>query len=559
MIKNLKLHFGKDTKSEGLSIDVGAINIFVGPNNSGKSLLLKEVEQLCKNPEPDRKIISDIEIFPFEENSILSMLESKKVAKPEGYTHQDDHIFVQNIDLVNRNDQVRVDQVSIREIIDYAEGKNSNYAYFSQYFLSLYTIRLDGKTRFSLTEPRPSGDLTKPASNHLMAIFKDDSVREKIREITFEALGKYFVIDPTGMTEFKIKLSDVKPSDNGEEQGLDQRSRDFHSQATNIDEMSDGVKAFTGLIAASLSQDYKVLLVDEPEAFLHPPLARKLGKVLGNIAEEKSNKLFISTHSPDFVMGCIQSGQKVNIIRLTYSKEVATARQLPSEQLTEMMRNPLLRSTGVLGAMFHESVIVSESDADRVFYQEINERLNQYSDDGAKDSLFINAQNKQTIGRIVAPLRDMGIPAAAVVDLDIIKKGNEFKELCKSCNIPQPLIDSWGVLRGNINKSFEDAGLNSNKNGILDLPEEHQDTLQVLLNNLSQYGIFPVPVGALEQWLPSLEIPSNRHGPGWIIQAFEKMGENPYESNYLKPSDGDVWDFFRTVSNWVSDPLRKGI
>ncbi|WP_028876950.1 AAA family ATPase [Teredinibacter turnerae] len=557
MIKKLKLLFGENQSSASLLLDVAPVNIFVGPNNSGKSLLLKEIEQLCNNPEPGRKIISEIELDQYDKDSILAMLKSKETDKPEGHRHHGDHMFINRLNVLNSGQ--RVDQVNVHEIVNYVEGKNNNYDYFAQNFLSLYTIRLDGKTRFTLTEPRPSGDITKAPTNHLMAIFRDDSIRDKIRSITHDALDLHFVIDPTGMTEFKIKLSGDKPEDNTQEQGLDQRARDFHAAATDITDMSDGVKAFTGLIAASLSQDFKVLLIDEPEAFLHPTLARKLGKVLASITEERENTVFISTHSPDFVMGCVQSGQKINIVRLTYTNGVATARHLASEQLFKMMRNPLLRSTGILGAMFHESVIVSEADSDRAFYQEVNERLNQFGDDGAKDSLFINAQNKQTIGRIVAPLRNMGIPAAAIVDLDIIKKGGEFKELCKACNIPQSLIDSWGVLRGNLNKIFEDSGLNPNKNGVQDLPREHQDTLRMLLNNIAEYGIFAVPVGALEQWLPELEIPGKLHGPGWIMEAFEKMGESSSSPDYIKPTSDGVWAFFRGVSQWVSDPLRKGV
>jgi hypothetical protein len=126
-----------------------------------------------------------------------------------------------------------------------------------------------------------------------------------------------------------------------------------------------------------------------------------------------------------------------------------------------MMRNPLLRSTGLLSALFHESVVVSESDADRSFYQEVNERLNLFEGSGSNSCLFLNAQNKQTIGRLVSPLRKLGIPAAAIVDLDIIKKSNEFKEICKACNVPQALLDSWGMLRGNVNKLFEDNNLNT--------------------------------------------------------------------------------------------------
>src|SRR5690554_2314520 len=557
MIESIKFLFGEKPGSNNLCLEATPINIFVGPNNSGKSLLLKEIEQLCNNPEPNRKIIDEFRTKQFSKEEITELLQSKETEKPEGHRHFDDHIFTQKIDLFN-SDNNHIKQVSLQEIFNFVEGKNQNFAYFAENFLSLYTIRLDGKTRFTLTEPKPSGDLTKNPRNQLMALFQDDDARKAIRMITHEALGKYFVIDPTGMTSLRIKMSDVEPS-LMIEQGLNEESRSFHSNATDISEMSDGVKAFTGLVSATLSQDYKILLIDEPEAFLHPPLARKLGKTLSILTKEKGSKVFVSTHSSDFVMGCIQAGQNVNITRLTYNKGVPTARTLSSETIYEMMRNPLLRSTGVLSAMFHESVIVSESDADRAFYQEINERLNYFTHDGSVDSLFINAQNKQTIGRIVSPLRKMGIPSAAIVDLDIIKKSHEFKELCKSCNVPQALIESWGVLKGNVNKILEDNGVNSNKQGIDDIPVEHRGTLTSLLNNLKEYGIFVVPRGALEQWLPTLEIEKNRHGPSWIMDAFEKMGENPESPGYIKPSENDVWQFMRSVSNWVNEPSRLGL
>jgi hypothetical protein len=69
-------------------------------------------------------------------------------------------------------------------------------------------------------------------------------------------------------------------------------------------------------------------------------------------------------------------------------------------------------------------VVVTESDADRAYYEEINERLLRLKPDwGIPNCLFINAQNKQTIQTIVKPLRELGIPAAGIVDIDVIKDG----------------------------------------------------------------------------------------------------------------------------------------
>jgi hypothetical protein len=141
-------------------------------------------------------------------------------------------------------------------------------------------------------------------------------------------------------------------------------------------------------------------------------------------ASAPEKRVFVSTHSPTFVMGCIQSGAPVNIIRLTYRSGVATARVLPSTEILQLMRNPLLRSTGVLSGLFYEFVVVTEADADRAFYQEVNERLLRFKPEwGIQNCLFINAQNKQTVQTIMRPLRKLGIPAAAIVDVDVLKEG----------------------------------------------------------------------------------------------------------------------------------------
>src|SRR3712207_7056400 len=70
--------------------------------------------------------------------------------------------------------------------------------------------------------------------------------------------------------------------------------------------------------------------------------------------------------------------------------------------------------------------------SDRVFYSEINERLLAARAGGADGCVFLNAQNKQTIRRILRPLREMGIPAVAVVDLDLLKGREDFRDLLKA-------------------------------------------------------------------------------------------------------------------------------
>lgn len=140
-----------------------------------------------------------------------------------------------------------------------------------------------------------------------------------------------------------------------EERGIHAEAVKFHSNAMPISLASDGVKAFTGMVTEMIAGDPSVLLMDEPEAFLHPSLSFKLGKEVSGIMSASDKRLFVATHSSNFVMGCIQSGAPVNIVRLTYRNDIPTARILPNEDILKLMRNPLLRSTGVLSGLFTSS------------------------------------------------------------------------------------------------------------------------------------------------------------------------------------------------------------
>ncbi|EIJ2221359.1 TPA: AAA family ATPase [Vibrio cholerae] len=345
-----------------------------------------------------------------------------------------------------------------------------------------------------------------------------------------------------------------------EERGIHQEAVDFHSEAMPIALASDGVKAFTGMITEMIAGDPSVLLMDEPEAFLHPSLSFKLGKEVAGIMSESHKRLFVSTHSPNFVMGCIQSGAPVNIVRLTYRNQVATARILPNADILKLMRNPLLRSTGVLSGLFYEFVIVTESDADRAFYQEINDRLLKYSNGkGIPNCLFLHAQNKQTVKTIIKPLRELGIPVAGIVDIDILKEGGSvWTSFLDSGSIPEIERNPLAQTRQALKSKFDTTGKNMKRDGGVNLLEgEDKEALENLFDKLADYGLFVVPTGELESWLSQLNV--SGHGPNWLVEIFEKMGEDPASDAYLKPTEGDVWSFIEKIALWFENPRRKGI
>lgn len=567
MIRRLFFKFGPFRMAEPLVLKPSAMTVFVGPNNSGKSLVLRELQQYAEQGRTaTRHIVDGVEIDIPTDYEVKALLQGRKAPTPPSETLPEGHIRVTrpipasgsashlnvNLDHLVQNFSNSRAQMAQGSADWWKSCWNGIYSHFA----SLFTVALDGKTRLALTEQRTGGDLLAAPANHLAALFQRGDTRKRVRRIAHEAFGLYFVIDPTHLGHLRIRMSSRPPQDDQEEQALDDRARKFHADATDIAELSDGVKAFTGLISALISSDYRIMLVDEPEAFLHPPLAGQLGREMATLADERSGNVFASTHSSRFLMGCVESGKPTNIVRLTYRDSHATARVLPAKRIQELMRDPLLRSAGVLEALFYSGAVVCESDRDRVLYTEVNSRLQAVGRNYIPDTIFLNAQNKQTVRRIVGPLREMDIPAAAVVDFDMVK-GDDLRDLLNACSVPTDLVQSLGQLRGNVEAHFRNDNLDMKKGGISLLSGQVSESCQSLLDQLATYGIFLVPKGEVESWLAYLGVSASKGE--WLPAIFARMKSDPDDPEYVTPQEDDVWGFLENVAGWIRDGDRRGM
>jgi len=180
--------------------------------------------------------------------------------------------------------------------------------------VSYFHLLLDGKTRFSLIEDKPLGNMNSFPSSHLDALFRRDATREYLRKIVYEEFGLYPYLSPLKGPNLTLVMD--KNPELIERSLTDETIQQFKT-SEELRYFGDGIKCFIGILIASISFSRRILLIDEPEAFLHPSATRSLGRHLSHIVNQRNSSLIVATHSSDFLLGCLESSDNITIIRLT--------------------------------------------------------------------------------------------------------------------------------------------------------------------------------------------------------------------------------------------------
>ncbi len=566
-IEKLSFIAGHKIDSDPLEFSPGSITILVGPNNSGKSQSLREIEDLCKGSKALTRLVRSVEVTHLQnQNDIETLLnpyEQKSTLKGDPLP-PDNRLFSKPSLVKEIPNQIQINSTEINEWLE-------NHEKFKDRVVQFCIIRLDGESRFELVKPKKITSLQNLPVNHLDILFRDDEKREKLRRTTEDAFGLYFVVDRTG-DNLCIRMSRKPPPSNEVERGGDNNSIEFHKNADLIIDLGDGVQTFVGLIAGLSCLSHTIILIDEPEAFLAPSVAKRLGREIINITQERKASLIVATHSADFVMGCIETSNEPKIIRLTYENQKATAREIKTDVIREFNTNPCLRSASAIRGLFHKGIVVTEGHRDRVFYDDINHRLISHdTGKGTDDVLFIDSGGGiNMIYRTIEPLRKMGVPAVAIVDLDVITKNNNaWDNLMKACQISVVDSPNLNSLRENVLQHFEEIkGKNIpcpiKSGGIKRLSNQHTiENVEKLINDLASYGLFVVSVGALENWIPSNQTqeewkPKLAKGSEWEEGWLDEMGQ-PEENDFNVWWGLNKWSFINEVAEWIKDPNRKGM
>jgi predicted ATPase len=95
-----------------------------------------------------------------------------------------------------------------------------------------------------------------------------------------------------------------------------------------------------------------VTLIDEPEAFLHPPQAQIMGEEIGKLAMEKNSQVILSTHDKDILVGLIKSRAPLDILHLTPTEDTTSSNLFHANDIADLWKDPILRYGNALDGLF---------------------------------------------------------------------------------------------------------------------------------------------------------------------------------------------------------------
>lgn len=483
-----------------IKLNHNSIVIFTGANNSGKSQVLRDVEKCLDAPKLSHTIV--VKEYQCEYLGAIdekTFLSERFSVNNEGFYH-----------LIGTGNSFHINVLQSNWA---ARNLNSGLS-------GLFVKRLCTELRLTASDALKRN--STPEKNPIFKLNKSESLAEKISGYFRQAFEVDLVVNRNEMQEIPLHVGQAPDK---KSYTIDRQDEYYNQVASlpKLEEQGDGMRSFASILLDTFTSEHTITLIDEPEAFLHPPQARMLGKMLAKNNPD-NRQLLISTHSADFLQGLLDAdNENVTVIRINRVGNINQMSVLQNEEIKKLWSNPIMRYSDILSGLFHEKVVVCESDYDCLFYQAVMNAIYEHKNEIAPDVLFTHCGGKSRIKDVTKALKAVNVPVVAICDFDLLNASQNFKPLVESLGLKWEAIMSKGmktVYEGMNTKSS--TGTNAwaqikkvGKAGFTGDEPAAYEKVELLCRSV---GLFVVPVGEMECFDKTI----NKEKKEWVYEVLEK-------------------------------------
>jgi hypothetical protein len=510
VIIDLRLASVRSSGGEVIGFPRSGVTCVVGGNNVGKSRLLREIDAVLQNSTFTPVTFSDIKIDkpPIDEALALQLLEAVGGKQPERPGFPDEYAPIYGGQNLNA-------RTFVQRYEDSAGGLAATKSFFVWYASagSLLGLASGGLGNIGL----------EGGGHPLVRVYRDGDLEQELSNLAHASFGVHLTLDRINQNvRLRIGTVDVDVP------RFDHPTIEYAKAIANLptlEDQGDGIKSFLGLALNVVAGSTQILLIDEPEAFLHPGQARALGRWLSREAAKRDVQVILATHDRDLLLGLIDGGPNavVNIVRLTRENDVNHLRELPHDEVAAVWQDPVLRYSNLLQGLFHSKVTICESDADCRFYGAVLDQLAIEKGQQAKadDVLFVPSGGKQRVAAMAQSLARLGVHTRAIVDFDVLRSRDDIR------SIVEALGSNWS---NEMDANYITVAKVANQDALWDgLKHQGVNGLPAgvanasagrLLGQLADAGVYVVPVGEMEDFEKSI----GQHGAAWVSAMLEANG-----------------------------------
>ena len=263
-----------------LELNHNSIIVFTGANNSGKSQVLKDIENGldCSNPFPS-VVAQSVEYEFSGDINEFSFFTSRFFRNRYGdyQTFEADESF---------------DKDAIQSWWENRELHANLHR--------LFIRRL--RTELRLTASNALERCHQPERNPIYKLNQSETLSQQISDYFHQAFGVDLIVNRIDMQYIPLHVGCAP-----DKKAFTMDMHDaYYSQVAilpKLQEQGDGMRSFASILLDTFTSEYPITLIDEPEAFLHPPQAKFILKadcwVTRNFRSHSSASFFVS--KPRFV------------------------------------------------------------------------------------------------------------------------------------------------------------------------------------------------------------------------------------------------------------------
>lgn len=170
-----------------------------------------------------------------------------------------------------------------------------------------------------------------------------------------------------------------------------------------------------------------LLLIEEPEIYMHPQMERKIADTLYEIAASGKAQVICTTHSPIFIRMADKHKALVRLVRNDNNLEAIQKEAdifLGSDKETKRKQLKMIANfdSSVNELFFAKRVVLVEGDTEVAIFREAAELLNYFESDEnrhkKRDTTFINCRGKLSIPLFQEVMNHFGVEYVVIHDKD---------------------------------------------------------------------------------------------------------------------------------------------